>query len=139
MLTSLGAMVDYISLLAFLLGIFITGYRSCLYLDYDSIVISNLVFSYKINDKKHLISSFNSIFIDMKDSLYTDSNDESAIKYIITMVGENDLDISKYISSKRDVMNNSSWQNAMEFADRISTATNLKITFSDSVKKYNRL
>lgn len=123
-----------------IVGFISCSYRSCIYINNESLQVINSVLFHKISEKLYPVSQFDDIYIDTSyhDS-YTDFS-SGGYSYSIQFRGENkEINISDYLRIKRDVLKKPDWQYVKEFGSYLSGVTKLELNYSDKVKSINSM
>jgi len=121
-------------------GLVTCGYRNCLYINNEHLQIVRSIFFYKFKKKTYLFSQFNNIHIEIRHPVVTANDRVETPFYAILFRGDADtVDITDHMRFKKNVVNKKSWNLVKELLNKLSSISDLKISYSDKVKSYNSL
>ena len=128
------------SLLFIIFGLFATGYRSCLFLFDNCVVIEKRQFYFFKKKVQIEYSNFDDIFVDIlhKVSIYSSTN--ALVYYAIYLRGaEVSVSFIDYLWMNTSVWNRKSWGKITELTKKVAMITGLPITYSEKIKSMHQI
>ena len=116
------------------------GYRSCLFINNETVEIKKSVYGKKIRNKKFKIRNYKNIFIDIGSHANDDGGSNNF--YTMAMIGldntTNPLEFTEFLGVKASI-SDKSWNKVNSIAGSLSKITGLTVGFSDKVKEVNEI